>query len=113
MKSADGPARDSNEREGKKIAREYWPAAIDEARERGHLQRRPHQKDSRGQNRDGAKLYEGAQIVSRRQKQPHRKRGGGKAIKNDQNRQRGPGQRKRAGMRGLRNPLPAKDGGNH
>src|SRR5207253_4883138 len=113
MKSADGPARDSNEREGKKIAGENRPTAIDKARERGHLQSGANQENSQRQNRDGAKLYEGAEIVARRQQQPYWKRGGGKAINNDQNRQRGAGKCESAGMRGLRNPLPAEDRRNH
>src|SRR5438874_8680194 len=113
MKSADGPARNGDERKGKKIAGEYRPAAIDKASERRHLQGGAHQENSQRQNRDGAKLYEGAEIVARRQQQPYWKRGGGKAINNNQNRQRGAGKCESACMRGLRNPLPAEDRRNH
>src|SRR5690348_288833 len=113
MKSADGPARDGDKREGKKISGKDGPAAIDKAREGGHLQRGPHQKNSYSKDRDGAKFYKRAEIVARRQQQPYRERGGGKAINNDHDRQRGAGKRERTGMRGLRNPLSAEDGRNH
>ncbi len=60
---------------------------------RGHGQLRPHEKDAHAEHQHHTQLHEGAQIVARRQQQPHRQGAGGKAVDHDANGQRHGAQR--------------------
>ena len=57
---------------GKILPAKIGPVAVDETRERRQLQLRPHDDDADGQQQHHAELHEGAQVVARRQQQPHR-----------------------------------------
>ena len=54
VKSADGSAGNSDERERKNVSREHRAGAVDKARERRHVQRGTQDDDSQRQQRDGS-----------------------------------------------------------
>jgi hypothetical protein len=64
------------------------PVPSDEPRERGHLQIRQHEKNAEREREDGAEFHERAEVIARREQQPHRQHAGRQAVKNDR-----PGQR--------------------
>ena len=110
VKPADGSAGDGDEAEGKELARHDWPGAVDELGHRRHLQLRQHEQHAKREQEDGAQLHERAEIVARREQQPHRQDAGGKGVDDD-----GPGEGRSLEMehlleRGmLGNELPTPD----
>ena len=97
MKSADGAAGYGNKREGKNLAGEHRPGAVGKARQRRHVQGRTKSHDAKSQQRNGAEFHERAQVVAWREQQPHGQRRCGESIEDDENRQRGSGQREDSG----------------
>ena len=89
MKTADGAARDGDETEREKFPGKHGAVAVHEARQRRHLQGRAHEDHADGQRGDRTQLDERAQVIARRQQQPDRQRGGGIAIDNNRDGQRG------------------------
>ena len=59
------------------------PAAVDELRERRHLQRRQHDQDADRQREHDADLDERREVVARREQQPHRQHRRGEAVGHD------------------------------
>jgi hypothetical protein len=72
--SAWNPEGDRDERERKQRSGHDGTAAR-ELRERRHLQDRIHHDDADDQERDRPDLHERAQVVARREQQPHRQHG--------------------------------------
>ena len=84
MEAGYRAAGDGDEQEGKQAARPDRTGAIDELRERRHLQLRRNEDDADRQTDNGADLQEGGQIIARRQQQPDRQHGGDEAIADQQ-----------------------------
>ncbi len=114
MKSADRAAGDGDKGEGKDGSGKHGPAAVGKARQGRHVQGRAERDDADCQQRDCAEFYERAQVVAGREQQPHGQRRCGESVDDDENRQRGSGQREdcRPGRR-LGNPPSPEDGGEH
>ncbi len=113
MKSADSSTRDGDEREGKEAAGKYRPGTVDKARQRRHLQMWMNDDNPDSENRNGSQLHKCAEIVARRQQQPHRQCRRSKRVQNNKDSQRGRAKRKYSCRRRLRNPLSAEDAGHH
>jgi hypothetical protein len=71
VETGDRPARDGDEAEGEELAGHDEAAAVNERAHGGHLQVRQHNENPQGQRDDGAELHEGAQVITRREQQPH------------------------------------------
>src|SRR5580692_152814 len=93
MKSTDRSASDGDKAKRKNLSRENRTASIDESRERRHHHVGADKQNSRRKRKNGASLYESAQIIARREKQPHRKNGGRKTIRDDYKSQRNAAER--------------------
>ena len=107
MKSADRAASNGNKAKRKDFPREHRSIAIDKFRQRRHQYVRPHQKYSRRQRKNRTGFNERAQIIPRREQQPHRQRRRGKSIGDQRKRQRHAAERKRVRpRRRFRHPLP-------
>ena len=78
VKAGDRAAGDGDEAERENFAGEDGAGAVDEARERGHLQRRAHEQDADGERAIDAELHESAEIIARSEQQPDRQRAGEK-----------------------------------
>ena len=100
-KAADRAARDRDEREGKERAGEHRSGAVDEPRERRHLERRQHDENADRQRDHDADLHERGEIVARREQQPHRKDRRREAVDHEQHGQRPSAQREDRGEIGL------------
>jgi hypothetical protein len=72
MPSGNRSACDGDEQEREHAAGPNRPAAIDELGHSRHLQIGTNDDDADGQQRDGADLEEGRQIIARCQQQPDR-----------------------------------------
>ena len=83
MKARNRPARDGDETERKDLSRENRSGAIGESRERRQLQFGPHEEYPYRQHHNYTELDERAQVVARRQQQPHRQRAGQESVEND------------------------------
>jgi hypothetical protein len=101
-------AGDGDETEGKQLAGDDQTGAVHELRHGGHLDLGQHQQHAGREGDDRAQLHERAQVISRREQQPHRQDAGGDPINDD-----GPGERFGAKREGARsgfmavNPLAA------
>ena len=73
---------------GKDLAREDRTGAVDETRERRQLQIGPDEENADREQQHHAELHERAQIVARREQQPHRQRAREEAVDDDGDRQR-------------------------
>src|ERR1700685_79491 len=110
MESADRATGDCDKGEGKNFAGEHRTAAVDEAGEGRHVQRRMENYNTNGQQRDRAELNESAEIVARGKQQPHGQGRCGESVNDNQNRQGRSAQAEDASdAGGLRCPLSAKD----
>ena len=83
MEAADRAAGDRDEAEREDLAGEDRAGAVHEARERGQLELRPHEQDADAEQQHDAELHEGAEVVARREQQPHRQRAGEEAVDDD------------------------------
>ena len=83
MEAGDGAAGDGDEAEREDLAGEDRARAVDEAREGGQLQLRLHEQDADAQQQDDAQLHERAQVIARREQQPHRQGAGEEAVDDD------------------------------
>ncbi len=103
-------AGDGDEQEREQLARECRAGAVDELRHRRHLQVGTHDQDAERQAGDHPDLEEGRQVIARRQQQPHRRDRGDKAVRHQDQRQRGAriGEHRRQGRR-MRHRLAADD----
>ena len=83
MPSGHRSAGDGDEQEREHAARPNRPGAVDEFGHRRHLQVGTHDDDADGEQRDGADLEEGREIIARREQQPHRQHRGDEAVGDD------------------------------
>ena len=83
VKTGDRAASNRDETKWKDFARHDRPGTIDEAADGGHLQMRQDKKYADGERENRAQLHKGAEIVSRRQQQPHRQDAGRQAVTDD------------------------------
>ena len=88
MKSADRSARNGDEAKRKNFPGKNRAASVDKARQRRHQHLRSHQQDSRSQRKNRTRFDERAQIIARREQQPHRQCGRRKPVHNKRERQR-------------------------
>ena len=96
MKAADGSTGNGDERKREDRSGEHRTASVNKASERGHMQHGSNGKDARCQGHNRPQFYEGAQVVSRRQQQPHRQGRCGETVDDDQRGQGGSGEREYA-----------------
>ena len=80
VKAGDGATGDGDEQEREQRSRPHRAAAAREHGDRGHAQRRRHDRDADGQRRDRADLEKGGQIVTRGEQQPDRQDRGDRAV---------------------------------
>ena len=73
---------------GKILPAKIGPVPSTKRVKAGKLQLRPHEQDADGQHQDHAQLHEGAEVVARRQQQPHRQRAGQESVDDDADGQR-------------------------
>ncbi len=88
VKTGNGAAGDGDETKRKHRPRHHQSGAVHKLRQRRHPQIGQHEKNANRQHQDGAELHEGAQIIARRQQQPHRQHARRQAIKNERPSQR-------------------------
>ena len=95
---------------GNSLPAKTGPGAVDELRDRRHLERRQHEQDGDAQEHDGADLHERRQVVARRQQQPHRQHRRDEPVDHDRPGEAGarPGEGRSPG-RALRHPLAAEE----
>src|SRR4029079_5660572 len=89
VEPGDGAAGDGDECERKQRARHHRPAAADVARDRRHLENGIDDDHAEHEQRDRADLHVRAEIVARRQQQPHRQHRGDEAVARHQQHQLG------------------------
>ena len=87
MEARHRAAGDGDEQEREQRAGEHRAGAVDEARRRRHRERRRDDVDAERQRDDGADLEEGAQVVARREHQPHRQARGDRAVEDQRPRE--------------------------
>ena len=72
VKTRDRAARNRDEAERKQLPRHNQTGAVHELRDGWHLQIRQHQKNPHRQREDRSQFHERAEIIARREQQPHR-----------------------------------------
>src|SRR5262249_54363217 len=83
VEAAYGAASDGDEAKRKDLAGKHRAAAVNEARQRRHKNWGAQEENARGKREDGSRLNERAQIVARREQQPHGKRRRREAVSDD------------------------------
>ncbi len=83
VKARNRAARDGDEAERKDFSGHDQAGTVGELRQRGHFQIGQHQQNAEREREDRAEFHEGAEIIARREQQPHRQHAGRQAINND------------------------------
>src|ERR1700688_1401854 len=96
MKATNRSASDGDERERKNLARKHGPGAVHKPSERWHVQRGMQRHNADTEKPDRAQLHKGAEIIARRQQQPHWNCGSSESVDDDENRQSGRAKRENA-----------------
>src|ERR1700686_5587039 len=110
MEAANRSASNRDESERKNLSRQHGPGAVHKPSERWHVQRGMQRHNADTEKPDRAQLHKGAEIIARRQQQPHWNGGSSESVDDDENRQIGRAKRENARHGGiLRRPLPAPD----
>ena len=86
-------ACDGDKDKREELAREHRSGTIDEACDRWHLERRQYHENADREREYDCDLHESAEVVTRREQQPHRQHRREKAVDHDRNRERGAAQR--------------------
>ncbi len=114
MKAGDRAAGDGDEAERKNLPGEDRPGAVDEAREGRQLQFGADKQNADPQHEYHPQLHKRAEVIARRQQQPHGQRAGQKSIEDDAHRQGHRAQREpRRGGGGLGDPLARENARHH
>ncbi len=112
VEAADGAAGDGDEAEGEDIAGEDGAGAVDEPGERGHLELGLDEEDADAEEDDDAEFDEGAEVVAGGEEEPDGEGGGGEAVDDDAEGERGAGEGEPGGeVRRVGDPFAAEDGG--
>ena len=109
MEARHRGARDRDETEWEDRAGKDRAAAVDEPGERGHAQRRRQHHDGRREQCQRAEFHERAQVVPRREQQPHRQHRGQETVAHDPPGQLGSPEGQRGRQHGAVNPLASGD----
>ena len=110
--AGQGAAGDGDEQEGEEGTGEDRAVGVEgELGDGGHLHQRAHDDDAQGQDRDGADLHEGRQVVARGEQDPHGQDRGQEAVDDHGPHQGGGGQVQVVAEGGFGHPAPADDDG--
>ena len=109
MKARHRGAGDGDETKREDRAGEDRATAVNEPGERGHAQRRSQQHDGQPEQGDRAKFHERAQVVPRREQEPHGQHRGQETVAHDPPGERRPLEGQRVRQHRAVNPLAPGD----